>query len=372
VISRGSSSSHAAPVMAKLKEKNVEVHVCQADIADMGALTEVLNHALSSMPALAGVFHLAGVLDDGTLLNQTPAKLENAMRAKAHGAWHLHLLTRQKPLDYFVLFSSIASVFGSPGQGNYAAANAFLDALAEYRRGRALPALAVNWGPFENAGMAAEYGSNRRRASGIGSLSVKQGMAILADSLRAAHETRIVAAPLDLERLLLRFERGQSPPLLRELTAASPNSVNAASRPAGAEFVPSWRCASADLRHGLMVGFLREQVAAVMGLSSSRQLDSRQGFTSLGIDSLMAVELKARLQTALGLSLPNTIAFEHPNIEALAGFLSAELIPDGRLNGNGAGGSKAIPPDSMESLSEDEIAALLADKLEVLSSSTNY
>jgi hypothetical protein len=201
------------------------------------------------------------------------------------------------------------------------------------------------------------------------------GMKTLAQLLRTPDESRIVVAPFDIERLLFRFQPDQVPPLLRALAVDMGNSDKARSRPLGSEFAATWRAALPDRRHGLMVTFLREQVAAVMGFNSLRQLNSRQGFTSLGIDSLMAVELKARLQMALGLTLPNTLAFEYPNIEALAVFLSCELSPDRHLNGNGKSPKDVIraeETDSMESLSEDEIASLLADKLEVLSGTTDY
>jgi len=270
----------------------------------------------------------------------------------------------------------VASVLGSPGQGNYAAANAFIDALAEYRRGLSLPALAVNWGPFGGLGMGATYSAARNNASGIGVISLESGMQILAELLTNSDESCVVAAPFDWERLLARFEPGDPPPLLRTLAEKLGDSAHGSHRPHAPSFAATWKAAAPDRRNSMMVAHVREQVAAVMGLGSPRQLDSRQGFSSLGVDSLMAVELKARLQASMGLTLPNTLAFEYPNIEALAGFLARELAPPAHANGNGNGTSnghtnKTTQPDEeeMESLSEDEIAALLAGKLEALSKS---
>jgi phthiocerol/phenolphthiocerol synthesis type-I polyketide synthase C len=369
-ISRGAGSAIADGVIRKLAEKGAHLRVCNADIADMDGLSEVFGRELSSLPPLAGVFHLAGVLDDGTLPKQTPEKLENALRPKAYGAWNLHLLTREMSLDYFVLFSSVASVLGSPGQGNYAAANAFLDALAAYRRSLSLPALSINWGPFGGIGMAKAYRKPQHRASGIGSLSIELGMRSLGEFLQARDESRVVVAPIDIEVLLARFLEGPTPPLLRKLGAnlGSRPSVSGPARESS--FTEIWKAASPDRRRGLLVAHLREQVAAVIGLTSPRQLDLRQGFSSIGIDSLMAIELKTRLQTSFGLNLPNTLAFEYPNIEALANFFSSQLSERWHLNGNGNQPSiRSVQPDAIEDLSEDELASLLAKKLEVMSNS---
>ena len=182
LVGRKAPSADAAARIARLESNGVHVRSESADIADASAVAAVLHQIDASGVPLVGIVHAAGVLEDGALMQQTWERFETVLTPKALGAWHLHRASVQRPLDFFVLFSSMSSVIGSPGQGNYAAANAFLDALAHARRAEGLPASSINWGPWSTAGMAAELGSRRRdqwRAQGVAAIPVDTGVVAL-------------------------------------------------------------------------------------------------------------------------------------------------------------------------------------------------
>ena len=210
--------------IAKLQQAGARVEVRAVDVSDRAQVAALLKEIGATMPPLGGVAHLAAVLDDGVLLEQSPARLERALAAKAWGAWHLHELTRRQDLDFFVLYSSVASVFGSAGQANYAAANAFLDALAVHRRAQGLTGLSVNWGPVAEVGMAARAGArsveDRLQRMGIEALSPAQTTMAL-EALLSADAVSAVVARLNVPRLAAALERTGPVPLLAGLAAAA-------------------------------------------------------------------------------------------------------------------------------------------------------
>ncbi|MDX6741096.1 type I polyketide synthase [Actinocorallia sp. A-T 12471] len=302
---RGPEAPGAGELVAELAELGAEAEAVALDVSDREAVAAFLDtHDVTA------VYHLAGVVDDGALASLTPERAAAVLRAKADAAWHLHELTRDRELDAFVLFSSVAGVLGSAGQGSYAAANGFLDALAAARVAQGLPAQALAWGLWEGESgitahlTAADLARSARR--GVRPLPVAEGLALL-DAAHRDGGAALVPAALDLTV-------ENPPPLLRGL--ARPRRRAAAQRAAEA----------AALTGEALLDLIRAQAAAVLG-DPSGAVPADRAFTDLGLDSLTSVELRDRLSTALGRKLPATLTFDHPTPAALAAALDAEARP---------------------------------------------
>ena len=276
------------------------------------------------------MIHAAGVIDDATIATMTPAQVHAVMAPKAAAAWQLHRATEHADLDGFVLFSSAASVLGGAGQGNYAAANAFLDGLAGYRRAAGLPAQSLAWGLWERdsaitAGLG-EAGRARLARSGMTALTDAVGLALL-DAAAALDRPLVLAAGLDLPRIL--GQGGVLAPLWRGL-GGGPARPAAAAR-AGAESLRGQLAGLAAAEQDrVLTGLVREHAAAVLGHVSAAAVEPGRAFTELGFDSLTAVELRNRLSPVTGLTLPATLVFDFPTPVALAGYLRAELAAGDR------------------------------------------
>ncbi|WP_345004932.1 SDR family NAD(P)-dependent oxidoreductase, partial [Streptosporangium album] len=320
VSRRGLDAPGAVELQVELVAHGVEVSIAACDVADRVQVAALL----AAERSLTAVIHTAGVLDDGTIASLTPEALETVLRPKVDAAWHLHELTRDLDLAAFVLFSSVAGTFGGAGQGNYAAANAFLDALAEHRRGLGLAGVSVAWGPWvQDAGMTGTLGQadvRRMARAGMLPLTVEQGLALF-DAAAAADRAFVVAARFDVAAVRA---QGWVPHLLRGLVRGVRRS--AASVSGDSELVRRL----AGLGHADQVRFVvdlvRAQAAVVLGHGSADEIQVRREFRELGFDSLTAVELRNRLSTATGLRLPATLVFDYPTPVVLAEFLLAELL----------------------------------------------
>ncbi|SNT59251.1 type I polyketide synthase, partial [Actinacidiphila glaucinigra] len=324
---RGMDAPGAAELAAEL---GVEVSVVSCDASDRDALRAVLVEHADSLTA---VVHTAGILDDGVLDAMTPDRLETVLRAKATSALHLHELTVELgvELDAFVLFSSMSGTVGTPGQGNYAAANAFLDALAEQRRADGLAATSIAWGPWAEGGMAADEAMAARMHRG-GVPPMKAGSAITAmHRAVGASDATLVIADLDWDRFAPDFTAARPSNLFAELAGAKP--VVADSAATGT----STGAASTSLAERLaglppaeqdreLLGLVRAQVAAVLGHAGVDAVGAGRAFRELGFDSLTAVELRNRLGVASGLRLPATLVYDYPTSAALAEYLRGELL----------------------------------------------
>ena len=380
LVSRGSGVP--ADLLERLHRRCPQVALLHADIGNCSEAAGLIEQVRASMPPLAGIFHLAGVLHDGLLLQQDWSAFDRVLDPKAHGAWNLHTLTLDCDLDFFVLFSSAASVIGSPGQTNYAAANAFLDSLAHYRRRSGRHGLSVNWGAWQGAGMAATMDS-RREGQGLAKIPPDLGFELLADLLRAGR-TQTTVFPVDWPKFIGQFTATSLPPLLAEFAAERPSQAGAAVEQH--RFLNQLRRSNPRKRRSLLMSYVEDQVRKVLGLDSRHAVDPRQGLNSLGMDSLMAVELRSRLQAGLGVDLPATMAFEHPNIEAVADFLLSDVLQfetappssEAAMQAEAAPGPQPGPapvvapvPDaaSLDALSESEIEALLSERLNTLGGS---
>ncbi len=353
---RGATAPGAGDLTRDLTDLGAEVTWAACDAADREALAAVLAGIPAEHP-LTGVVHTAGVLDDGVVDSLTPQRLDSVLRPKADAALHLHELTRDADLSAFVLFSSAAGVFGAPGQGNYAAANSFLDALAQHRRAHGLPALSLAWGLWEDAdGMAGALDGTaleRMRRGGVQGLTAADGLALLdlADTLAAAGTTAAAAAAggaaaghgddgaagrahLVPMRLALPATGPGVHPLLRGLvrtpvrrTAAGPaTDSRIRTEPSGLE--QSLRGLDAAGREKLLLDLVRGHVAGVLGHGTPDAVEPEQAFSELGFDSLTAVELRNRVGAAAGRRLPATLIFDYPTSLALARHLAVALGGD--------------------------------------------
>jgi myxalamid-type polyketide synthase MxaE and MxaD len=271
------------------------------------------------MPPLRGVIHAAGVLADDFLVQQDWPRFAGVLAAKVSGAWNLHLTTLNRPLDFFVLFSSAAALAGSPGQGNHAAANAFLDALAHYRRGLGLPASSINWGAWAEVGAAAERKADARVAlRGMGSIAPQQGLQVLGHIMSEDY-TQVGVMPIDWRQLGSQVESSLLADLIRnEVGAESETEQSTLS-------ARTLLAADASDRPRMLEVYLCEQIARVMRLSDASKLDVRQPINTLGIDSLMAIELRTRVQKDLGVVAPIADVLQGPSIAQLAALLLQQL-----------------------------------------------
>ncbi len=351
LLGRRAPTSDAEAAIRSMREAGVDVVVAQADVARASEVATALDPVLRARPPLRGVVHAAGVLDDGVLLEQRWERFDAVLAPKALGAWTLDVLTRGTTLDFFVLFSSAAGVIGSAGQGPYAAANAFLDGLAHYRRAHGRAAVSVDWGPWTGAGMATTVSARDRerwRGQGVEPLSPDVALAVLGDIL-----------PSDASQVVVLPGRGRS--RAREAYPATPTAARSLASELGA-LAPARRRAA-------LVAHVREQAGKVLGLSAA-DLGLQQGLRELGMDSLMAVELRNRLQSSVGQALPATVAFDHPTIEAISAFLAAEVTalgieatPVAELHG-------APPPAPLAAeigrMSDEEAEAELLKELDAL------
>ncbi|WUS66855.1 SDR family NAD(P)-dependent oxidoreductase [Kitasatospora sp. NBC_01246] len=351
----GPAAAGVAVLAAELARSGASVDVVACDTADREALAALLAAIPAGRP-LRSVIHTAGVLDDGTIPSLTPERVAAVMRPKADGAWHLHELTRGLDLDRFVLFSSAAATFGVPGQGNYVAANAFLDALAADRRAAGLPATSLAWGLWAEVsgltGQLTDAERSRMTRSGTSGLSAAEGLALM-DLALGRDEAVLVPAKLDLAGLRSQAARtGDVPPLWRALAGRPARRTAAASDGAGADSLRQ-RLAALPAADGdrMLLDLVRAHVAAVLGHSSAEAVEPGRAFTDLGFDSLTAVQLRNRLTTGTGLRLPATLVFDYPNPAVLAGHLRGRL---------GGGASAAVaPPAPVGAAAHDEPIAIV-------------
>jgi acyl transferase domain-containing protein/NADPH:quinone reductase-like Zn-dependent oxidoreductase/acyl carrier protein len=341
---RGPEAPGMGRLAAEVATRGLQVQLRAADVADRDQLAAVIAGVPAEAP-LRGVVHAPGVLDDGLIGSLTPARMHSVMYSKVDGAWHLHELTRHRDLSLFAVFSSIAGIWGNPGQGNYAAANTFLDALAAHRRNEGLPSVSLAWGPWQlaearTAGMTGHLTPadwQRMAAQGLQPLSGADGLALLgavtgADQPNPATDaSRALLIPARLDRPSLRRRGPGTPPLLSGLIP-DPSTRGTARRTAGAIGAGGLAVRLAALSFADREDTVRDMVlgeaALVLGMAALAPVDAARSFRELGFDSLTAVELRNRLGEATGLRLPATLVFDYPTPSALVAFVLTELLGD--------------------------------------------
>ncbi|KUN76115.1 hypothetical protein AQJ66_35060, partial [Streptomyces bungoensis] len=324
---RGPAAPGAAALRTALEQAGAEVTVAACDVADPDALAELLAAVPEEHP-LGAVFHAAGVIDDGLIGALSPERLSAVLRPKVDAAVHLERLTRELGLSAFVLFSSAAATFGGPGQGNYAAANAFLEALAATLRAQGRPALALGWGPWaEDSAMTAGLGEadrGRMTRAGMAPLPTEDALALLD---RALAQDRAVLLPMRLDLAAARAAATPAPALLRD-PAAPVRRTGAAARPGGRAGRRLAALPEAE-RPAAVLRLVQTEIAAVLGHApDSAPADPERAFRDLGFDSLTAVDLRNALERRTGLRLAPTLAFDHPTPAALTAHL-LRVLPTG-------------------------------------------
>ncbi|MFB1483788.1 SDR family NAD(P)-dependent oxidoreductase [Corallococcus sp. RDP092CA] len=359
LASRSEPSDPTREWVARLARDGVTVRLERMDVAVRSEVDRALESIRASLPPLRGVLHAAGVLSDGVLGQQDAERLGRVLAPKVAGGWNLHQATLGERLDFFVCFSSAAALLGSPGQGLYAAANAFLDALAWSRRAQGLPALSINWGPWAQVGMAAGVADSQQerwRSHGLGTIPPEQGLAVLERLLKQG-TPQVAVLPMDWARFAQAVPHRARAPFLEPLTRGS--------RPAEAprpRLLEQLSQTPSHERRSLLMTYVRVQVARVLGLGERTVIEPRQRLFDLGLDSLTAVELKNTLEGDAGQHLGATLLFDHPTVEALtehlSGLLGLKPEPAPRQSASAHEELDAFL-DGLEDLSEQEISQRL-------------
>ena len=324
LLGRRGPKASAQETLDELRAAGAEIAVRSVDMTRREQLAQVLSEIEGAMPALAGVIHSAAVLDDGVLTRQSWERFERVLAPKVEGAWNLHELTQGLALDFFVLFSSAASITGSAGQSNYSAANAFLDALAHYRRAQGLPAQCFNWGAWSEVGAAADADEVvRLRQLGSEWIPPAQGLRAFG-RLLAENRPQVMVLPADWGKFLATFAGRREPAYFSQLGSEVERRRAAGGEPA---LLRELEAARPGERREILVGRLREQAGAVLGLEPDA-VDPGQDLSHLGLDSLMALELRNAIGGAIQQKLPATLLFDHPTIRAIVELLETEsLVP---------------------------------------------
>ena len=348
----------AREVIEALRQRGVRVEVELADVTDLGGVDAMMERIDANLPPLAGVIHSVGVLSDAALTNQTWGSFEQVLWPKIVGAWHLHRATAHRDLDMFVLFSSRVGVMGNPGQANHAAANAFLDQLAGHRRAQGLAGQAIAWGAWSDIGEAAEQRERierRRAALGGRWFSPQQGIKALEKLVRQDSTTSVV---MSMDWSVFEEAVDDRPPFLEDLlssTVDDPADVPASSE----DLLSRLRSQPVPGHEEVLVSFLQQEVQAVLRLPKAPS--ATVGFFDLGMDSLMAVELRNRLNRTFAdeYVASNTIVFDYPDIASLAGHLAEELGPLGEVDDVPPAPAAPTPEPSLPTGADDDGIAVV-------------
>lgn len=319
LLGRSDPSDLALHVLEQLGQEGINVAVAQADVSDSGQMEEVFEKIAEGMPPLRGVVHAAGVLDDGALLNLDPARMKTVMAPKVDGTWNLHQGTLNLPLDFFVLFSSAVSVLGSPGQSNYAAGSAYLDAMASYRHNLGLPAISINWGPWAEVGLAAEATEKLKEQNAstehlIKVIEIDQGLEIL-EQLLSESASQVLVLPFDLKNLIELYPTAAGMPFLAEVGGKETHVARLYAR-------PNLRQKYVEPRNEL------ERKLAELWRKTLHidRVGVHDSFFELGGDSVLAAQILSLSQKTFGIRINPEHAFNAFTIEKLAEMLEAEML----------------------------------------------
>jgi acyl transferase domain-containing protein/ubiquinone/menaquinone biosynthesis C-methylase UbiE len=369
----GASSPEAAEAVRRMREAGAEVVVAQADVTEPADVARVLGEIDRAMPPLKGVLHAAMVLRDRLLVDLDHQRMREVWSPKVDGAWNLHTQTRDRDLDFFVLFSSLSSVFGIGGQANYASANAFLDSLSYWRQSQGLPSVTVSWGYLGQVGWVARHEeiAERLEHQGVRSFTPQQALTLLGRFLQE-EPAHVGVMHIDWKRWGEAAGSSMIAPRFADLVRAGAEGVEQAGHGGAALRRALLEAAPAE-RHELMVGILRDQVARVLGASPAK-LDLAKPLTELGLDSLMAVELRNWIEGDLRLSLPTVELMKGPSVLQLADLMLAQVakLDPGSTSAKPAAASlpqadaaPAAPPEELlaqvDEMPDEQVDALLRE-----------
>ncbi|MBD2136213.1 SDR family NAD(P)-dependent oxidoreductase [Anabaena sp. FACHB-1237] len=363
LMGRNAPQAKAQRVITELEGSGVNVSVYLGDVGIREDVENVINQIETDVP-LRGVIHAAGVLDDGMLSDMSWDRFSKVLQPKVDGTWYLHDCTRHLDVELFVCFSSIASLLGSAGQGNYAVANGFMDALMSYRESQGLPGLSVSWGPWAEGGMAASLGEQyltRLQAQGLASIPVNLGFRAL-DELMNTNHHQIGVFSLDWERFSQQLSPDATMGLLDNFISAI-SSQNVVESQQSSLFIKKLEDAPIRARKDLLLSHIRGHIAKILGMKIPEQISLRERLFDLGIDSLMAVELKNILQSSLGCSVRSTMLFDYPTLEALVNYLIEDVLEIDFYETVIEEISEVPATDDLDDMTDDELAMLLSSKL---------
>ncbi|MFZ6183823.1 type I polyketide synthase [Nannocystis pusilla] len=322
LLGRSAPGLAQAEALAALARRGARVELVHVDVADLDALAAALHRLEFAMPPLRGILHAAGALDDGLIAGQSLDRLRTVLAPKLHGACNLHRLTQARPLDFFVLYSSVSALLGAPGLANYVAANAALDALAHHRRRLGLPATSINWGLFSGVGMGLVADAGARLSSrGVGDLRPEDGAAILFEAIASARP-QLGVALLDSQQWLEFYPQRAASTVLAQLLRRGPRTRPAA--PATAALRAALHDGDLAGRRAALDRFITAQVAEIVRIDPAR-VDRDLPFRQLGFDSLLGLELRNRLEAGLGLTLSATLIWTWPTVQDLTRHLGERL-----------------------------------------------
>ncbi len=372
LCSRSGGDEATRAAVSTLTARGVRVDVAAVDVSNRAELAALLDGVREQSP-IRGVIQSAGRLDDGAVLQLDAARMSTVFDAKVTGTWNLHALTRADALDFFICYASVAGMLGSAGQANHAAANTFIDALAHNRRAAGLPAVSIDWGVWAEIGAAVRSGVvSRAGSAGLKTLSPDQGLRIVAGVL-AGSGAQVAAMPVEWETFLAARHATHSPVFERVVrprpsapAKAPPASTMATAAP-GTSLLQELDDSVPARRPAVLRAYLRARVAKTLGLGEGRVVDDRQPLRDVGLDSLLAIELRNLLGTAIGRTLSATLLFDYPTIDALTAYLLTTLYPEPI---DGAVSTPTAAPetstnlvDDLSAMSDDEVDRLFAARM---------
>ena len=375
LIGRSHPGEAARSAINEMAQSGAVVKTLLADVGCFSEIEKSIKQIREEMPEIRGIIHSAGTLADGVLMKQDWDRFKRVMAPKIDGAWHLHNLSKNLELDFFVLYSSTAGLFGSPGQGNHAAANAFMDGLAHYRRSVGLPALSINWGTWSRLGAAAARQADQRLIQqGILPITPEDGLMALEKAM-SQPAPQIAAVPLNWRQFLSRYAGGTRPSWLSKIMAPSGNTAQMVTRSAEtgqphSDIPEKLKSTPVAKRFKMLQEYVVGQTLKALGLDMDADIDPGKPLNEQGVDSLMAVELRNMLGKGLNLKrgLPATLIFDYPTVVDLVHFLAGEASisltgePLKTAEKKAAIGSTDDLLDQIEGLSDDEVGKRLQNE----------
>ncbi|MCK6562451.1 SDR family NAD(P)-dependent oxidoreductase [candidate division KSB1 bacterium] len=366
LLGRSAPTEATLAVARKLEQSGSRVLLLQGDVANPADVARCLEQIRQTLPPLRGLIHSAGVLADGVLLQQSWERFLNVMAPKVFGAWNLHVQTRELPLDFFVIYSSVSALLGTLAQANHASANAFLDALAHQRTALGLPAMSINWGAWSQIGAAARHNVGDRIVTrGINSFTPQQGLQVLG-MLFERPVTQVGVMPVNWATFAGQFTGRRLPAYFSELVAEAQTRTLAqpSSPPAQRNLMQELQQAPSGKRRQMLLAFVEAQALKVLSMEATQTIHEKQPLTDLGLDSLMAVELRNLLGAGLGLqrALPATLVFDYPTTAAVANYFMRTLFEE-ETPAAAAEPAPAATLENLEQLSDEEIDRLFAEKM---------
>jgi myxalamid-type polyketide synthase MxaE and MxaD len=379
----GSRAANQAATIEAIEALGAAVHIFAMDVGDREQVQALINRFGESLPPLRGLVHAAADLSTWDIEDMPAQAFQAMVQAKATSAWWLHELTQEYALDFFVLFSSTTGVWGSRGMAHYAAANHMLDALAHYRHAHGLPALSIDWGTWDEMRIASDEERDRVARFGLRPMPSDDALGILGDLLGNDAFAQIIVADVDWARLRPAYEARRAQPLLSNIAPSARTHTTPAKPQQGKHGKPGEQAAllrqldqvRPEEQLEIVLDHVRVAVARTLNLDTNRPIDIRQGLFEMGMDSLMSVELKGRLEASVGQTLPSTLTFNYPSIETLAGYLSREVLGLAQVGHERHEPAEQPTHTAQDTtndanafninngMSEDELAELLAAKL---------